>query len=144
MDDEVIDDEAKAGPYRPRGPAQECDVLSTPRWQFALLGIWSIAYGVLNFLFRIIRGWLVLSFVVPPWIVFLHIPDLLMELGRAHRGVGLLGAQIPEVICGFKCRPHKGEPVSLGNWVSDVSFAWVVTAATYGFTIFVMALREVA
>lgn len=128
MGDEVIEDEPKAGPYKPYGPAPECDVLSTPRWHFALLGIWSIAYAVLIVLFKFFRGWFVLSLVVPIWVIFRHVPEQLMELGRAHRGVSLLVVRIPEVICGLKCHPQKGEPIRLGDWIAGAAGMWLISA----------------
>ena len=67
MGDEVNEGEAGAGPYKPYGPAPKCDVLSTPRWHFALWGIWGlcgIGDGARGKLFVFIRTWFVLLFCV--------------------------------------------------------------------------------
>ena len=124
-----MEDEAKEAPYRPKGPAPECDVRSTPSWHFAIWGILSGAYGVLKWLFAFTLGWLVLLFAVPAWFLWRHIPERLMELGRAHRGVSLLGIEIPKVICGLK---HPGPPPSLGDWLGSSLGAWGMALGAAG------------
>ena len=134
-----MDDEAKEDPYRPYGPVQECDVLSTPRWQFALWGMRSIAYGVLSTLFKVILWWLVLLFAVPAWVLFRHVPDWLMELGRSHRGVDLLELQIPKVICGLKYLDRN--PPSVGDWIGSSVAIWGITAMVGGVISLVVAAK---
>ena len=115
-------DEPNEEPYRPKGPALECNVRSTPRWKFALWGIWAAILGVLSFARATLRGFVAALFGVPTWLLSEHVPDLLADIGRVHGGIEPVRAVIPTKIWGLDA---PGVKIS-GDWIGISIAAWVV------------------